>query len=169
MLMDPSVLFFIAFVGFYSIDSQHIACKLCMKIVPLSVISFCNGFQVRVNTRLLYQQTKFNLLREESEGYAKLVTVSSVFLSLSLCPSFFLVSVHLLCLLVTALDALSLFLWVILQQSNLILHMKEAIRKKELSFSLLAGNSSLNNTNFQFITSIPLWEVSKSQFISEHG
>ncbi len=29
--------------------------------------------QVRVNTRLLYQQTKFNLLREESEGYAKLV------------------------------------------------------------------------------------------------
>ncbi|KAI8538772.1 hypothetical protein RHMOL_Rhmol09G0129800 [Rhododendron molle] len=27
---------------------------------------------VRVNTRLLYQQTKFNLLREESEGYAKL-------------------------------------------------------------------------------------------------
>ncbi|KAK9115903.1 hypothetical protein Sjap_014850 [Stephania japonica] len=31
--------------------------------------------EVRVNTRLLYQQTKFNLLREESEGYAKLVTV----------------------------------------------------------------------------------------------
>lgn len=30
--------------------------------------------QVRVNTRLLYQQTKFNLLREESEGYAKLVS-----------------------------------------------------------------------------------------------
>lgn len=29
--------------------------------------------QVRVNTRLLYQQTKFNLLREESEGYSKLV------------------------------------------------------------------------------------------------
>jgi hypothetical protein len=29
--------------------------------------------EVRVNTRLLYQQTKFNLLREESEGYAKLV------------------------------------------------------------------------------------------------
>ncbi|WMV29376.1 hypothetical protein MTR67_022761 [Solanum verrucosum] len=28
--------------------------------------------EVRVNTRLLYQQTKFNLLREESEGYAKL-------------------------------------------------------------------------------------------------
>ncbi|KAG5553626.1 hypothetical protein RHGRI_011500 [Rhododendron griersonianum] len=27
---------------------------------------------VRVNTRLLYKQTKFNLLREESEGYAKL-------------------------------------------------------------------------------------------------
>lgn len=33
----------------------------------------CSVFQVRVNTRLLYQQTKFNLLREESEGYAKLV------------------------------------------------------------------------------------------------
>ncbi|XP_057777651.1 THO complex subunit 2 [Salvia miltiorrhiza] len=31
--------------------------------------------EVRVNTRLLYQQTKFNLLREESEGYAKLVTL----------------------------------------------------------------------------------------------
>ncbi|GAY56567.1 hypothetical protein CUMW_172890 [Citrus unshiu] len=31
------------------------------------------GKEVRVNTRLLYQQTKFNLLREESEGYAKLV------------------------------------------------------------------------------------------------
>ncbi|KAG5553629.1 hypothetical protein RHGRI_011503 [Rhododendron griersonianum] len=31
--------------------------------------------KVRVNTRLLYQQTKFNLLREESEGYAKLVTM----------------------------------------------------------------------------------------------
>lgn len=33
--------------------------------------------EVRVNTRLLYQQTKFNLLREESEGYAKLVTLLS--------------------------------------------------------------------------------------------
>ncbi|KAK1308545.1 hypothetical protein QJS10_CPA09g00274 [Acorus calamus] len=31
--------------------------------------------EVRANTRLLYQQTKFNLLREESEGYAKLVTL----------------------------------------------------------------------------------------------
>ncbi|KAL7181121.1 hypothetical protein ACSBR1_040061 [Camellia fascicularis] len=31
--------------------------------------------EVRVNTRLLYQQTKFNLIREESEGYAKLVTL----------------------------------------------------------------------------------------------
>ncbi|OAY85084.1 THO complex subunit 2 [Ananas comosus] len=28
--------------------------------------------EVRVNTRLLYRQTKFNLLQEESEGYAKL-------------------------------------------------------------------------------------------------
>ncbi|KAG5014798.1 hypothetical protein JHK85_020934 [Glycine max] len=33
------------------------------------------GKEVRVNTRILYQQTKFNLLREESEGYAKLVTL----------------------------------------------------------------------------------------------
>ncbi|KMZ61990.1 hypothetical protein ZOSMA_49G00580 [Zostera marina] len=33
--------------------------------------------EIRVNTRLLYQQTKFNLLREESEGYAKLVTLLS--------------------------------------------------------------------------------------------
>nr|CAD1819358.1 unnamed protein product [Ananas comosus var. bracteatus] len=33
--------------------------------------------EVRVNTRLLYQQTKFNLLQEESEGYAKLVSTSS--------------------------------------------------------------------------------------------
>ncbi|RZC53373.1 hypothetical protein C5167_012225 [Papaver somniferum] len=31
--------------------------------------------EVRVNTRHLYQQTKFNLVREESEGYAKLVTL----------------------------------------------------------------------------------------------
>ncbi|KAK8947300.1 hypothetical protein KSP39_PZI006604 [Platanthera zijinensis] len=31
--------------------------------------------EVRINTRLLYQQTKFNLLREESEGYSKLVTL----------------------------------------------------------------------------------------------
>lgn len=35
------------------------------------------GKEVRVNTRLLYQQTKFNLLREESEGYAKLLTLLS--------------------------------------------------------------------------------------------
>lgn len=33
------------------------------------------GKEVRVNTRLLYQQTKFNLLREESEGYSKLITL----------------------------------------------------------------------------------------------
>ncbi|GMI75251.1 EMBRYO DEFECTIVE 2793 [Hibiscus trionum] len=31
--------------------------------------------EVRVNTRRLYQQTNFKLLREESEGYAKLVTL----------------------------------------------------------------------------------------------
>ncbi|XP_013638882.1 PREDICTED: THO complex subunit 2 isoform X1 [Brassica oleracea var. oleracea] len=33
------------------------------------------GKEVRLNTRLLYQQTKFNLLREKSEGYAKLATL----------------------------------------------------------------------------------------------
>ncbi|GJP77194.1 hypothetical protein CLOP_g7622 [Closterium sp. NIES-67] len=32
---------------------------------------------VRVNTRLVYTQTKFNLLREDSEGYAKLITILS--------------------------------------------------------------------------------------------
>ncbi|KAI9116693.1 hypothetical protein K1719_012351 [Acacia pycnantha] len=31
-----------------------------------------SSMKVRINTRLLYQQIKFNLLREESEGYAKL-------------------------------------------------------------------------------------------------
>ncbi|KDD71454.1 hypothetical protein H632_c4992p0, partial [Helicosporidium sp. ATCC 50920] len=31
--------------------------------------------EVRVNTRLCYNQRKFNLLREESEGYAKLATL----------------------------------------------------------------------------------------------
>ena len=30
---------------------------------------------IRVNTKAVYQQYKFNLLREESEGFAKLVTV----------------------------------------------------------------------------------------------
>ncbi|XP_052291116.1 THO complex subunit 2 isoform X4 [Citrus sinensis] len=33
------------------------------------------GKEVKVNTSLLYQQTKFNLQREKSEGYAKLVTL----------------------------------------------------------------------------------------------
>lgn len=42
------------------------------------VLMFSVSLQVRVNTRLLYQQTKFNLLREESEGYAKLVYTSLV-------------------------------------------------------------------------------------------
>lgn len=41
--------------------------------LPFSLYNLMLWFQVRVNTRLLYQQTKFNLLREESEGYAKLV------------------------------------------------------------------------------------------------
>ena len=31
--------------------------------------------EIRVNTKLVYQQRKFNLLREESEGYAKLTTL----------------------------------------------------------------------------------------------
>jgi hypothetical protein len=31
--------------------------------------------EVRINTRLVYTQQKFNLLREESEGYSKLITV----------------------------------------------------------------------------------------------
>lgn len=42
------------------------------------VLMFSVSLQVRVNTRLLYQQTKFNLLREESEGYAKLVYTALV-------------------------------------------------------------------------------------------
>eukprot|EP00850_Spirogloea_muscicola_P022111 SM000277S10346 [mRNA] locus=s277:6832:17596:- [translate_table: standard] len=33
--------------------------------------------EVRLNTRLMYNQTKFNLFREESEGFAKLVTLLS--------------------------------------------------------------------------------------------
>jgi hypothetical protein len=45
---------------------------------------FSVSLQVRVNTRLLYQQTKFNLLREESEGYAKLVYTSRIVLVLQL-------------------------------------------------------------------------------------
>lgn len=32
--------------------------------------------QIRVNTKLMYTQTKFNLLAEESEGYAKVVSIS---------------------------------------------------------------------------------------------
>jgi THO complex subunit 2 len=35
--------------------------------------------EVRVNTRLFYTQQKFNLLREESEGYAKLITALAAF------------------------------------------------------------------------------------------
>lgn len=31
--------------------------------------------EVRVNTKVVYNQQKFNLLREESEGYAKVLTV----------------------------------------------------------------------------------------------
>ncbi|KAK3270167.1 THO complex subunit 2 [Cymbomonas tetramitiformis] len=35
--------------------------------------------EIRVNTRLLYTQNKFNLLREESEGYSKVVTTLNQF------------------------------------------------------------------------------------------
>lgn len=49
--------------SFTSVTAAH-----CLDITIL-----VGATQVRLNTRLLYQQTKFNLLREESEGYAKLV------------------------------------------------------------------------------------------------
>lgn len=53
-----------AYKNFYfSVTASH-----CLEITIL-----VGSTQVRLNTRLLYQQTKFNLLREESEGYAKLV------------------------------------------------------------------------------------------------
>jgi hypothetical protein len=35
--------------------------------------------EVRVNTKLVYTQQKFNLLREESEGYSKLITALAAF------------------------------------------------------------------------------------------
>jgi THO complex subunit 2 len=35
--------------------------------------------EVRINTRLVYTQNKFNLLREESEGYSKLVVALAAF------------------------------------------------------------------------------------------
>ena len=35
--------------------------------------------EIRVNTRLVYTQKKFNLLREESEGYAKVIAVLGAF------------------------------------------------------------------------------------------
>ena len=41
-------------------------------LTGLVLLLLCSP-QVRVNTRLAYTQTKFNLLREESQGYAKLV------------------------------------------------------------------------------------------------
>ena len=77
-------------------------CGKCYFILP--VTSFCIGctycwfplfncvlyqLQVRVNTRLLYQQTKFNLLWEESEGYAKLVGFDLVFIFSSWCFYFY--------------------------------------------------------------------------------
>ena len=41
------------------------------------MVGSAKGFSkkvIRLKTRLLYTQHKFNLLREESEGYAKLLT-----------------------------------------------------------------------------------------------
>eukprot|EP00242_Pyramimonas_sp_CCMP2087_P000427 CAMPEP_0198227194 /NCGR_PEP_ID=MMETSP1445-20131203/108291_1 /TAXON_ID=36898 /ORGANISM="Pyramimonas sp., Strain CCMP2087" /LENGTH=151 /DNA_ID=CAMNT_0043907187 /DNA_START=3 /DNA_END=455 /DNA_ORIENTATION=+ len=35
--------------------------------------------QVKVNTKMLYVQNKFNLLREESEGYSKVITTLNRF------------------------------------------------------------------------------------------
>jgi len=37
------------------------------------------ALQIRVNTTMVYKQNKFNLLREESEGYAKLITTLNRF------------------------------------------------------------------------------------------
>ena len=44
----------------------------------VSAVSFRKK-EIRVNTRVVYQQKKFNLLREESEGYAKLIAVLQAF------------------------------------------------------------------------------------------
>jgi THO complex subunit 2 len=44
----------------------------------LSLVRSATDFkkkEVRVNTKVVYNQQKFNLLREESEGYAKVLTV----------------------------------------------------------------------------------------------
>lgn len=38
---------------------------------------------MRINTNLLYRQQKFNLLREENEGYSKLVTEVEAFLTVT--------------------------------------------------------------------------------------
>ena len=43
--------------------------------------------QVRVNTKLVYNQQKYNLLREESEGYAKVLTVLNNFGATALAES----------------------------------------------------------------------------------
>lgn len=40
----------------------------------LSSAAAFNKRQVRINTAMLYRQQKFNLLREESEGFAKVIT-----------------------------------------------------------------------------------------------
>ncbi|KAL8281053.1 hypothetical protein RQP46_006411 [Phenoliferia psychrophenolica] len=47
-----------------------------LALVPLALITdqaFFNRLEVRARTALYYKQQKFNLLREESEGYAKLI------------------------------------------------------------------------------------------------
>ena len=42
---------------------------------------------VKINTSLVYRQDKYNLLREETEGYSKLFTVLSTMPSLAEDPS----------------------------------------------------------------------------------
>ncbi len=47
------------------------------KIIPSA--SLFNKKQIRINTTLLYKQQKFNLLREETEGFAKLIVLLGSF------------------------------------------------------------------------------------------
>lgn len=56
---------------------------LCERLEPrllqaADIITSSEAFttkQVRINTSMLYKQQKFNLLREESEGYAKIISI----------------------------------------------------------------------------------------------
>lgn len=49
---------------------------------------------IKVKTKLFYKQQKFNLLREESEGYAKLITELNQPLDESVTPSYLLQVKH---------------------------------------------------------------------------